>query len=229
MCQSDPETDRPTFGRTNVCPTELPAPTSEAGQPIAFSEIETEAWIKTLMHETYHILGLSSTSYSLYRDSETGEPLTARSAGVPSNPAASTEVEFSCQGTTVSRSVASTDTITFHQERGMTCTGATDLITQGMFSCVQRVIVPPSRDTARSFFGCTTLPGIELENQDTTSCVIHPSHTEARVQRTDLMNAVKLENRAISAVSLSVLDSSGWYKANYSAAAPMLYNRDFGF
>lgn len=229
FCQSDPATDRPTFGRANVCPAELPAPASGTGAQATWHQTDIDGWIKTLTHETFHVLGLSSTSYALYRDKETGEPLTPRSDDLPSRPADSQEIQYQCQGAERSFYVASTNTISLHSERGMDCTQFSQVITEGMFNCVQRVVVEPAQESAKSFFGCESIPGIELENQDTTPCVIHPSHTESRVARTDLMNAVKREHRDVTAVSLSVLDSSGWYTANYSALSPTLYNRDFGF
>lgn len=82
---------------------------------------------------------------------------------------------------------------------------------------------------ARTHFGCADLAGAELENQDTTPCALQGSHWEQRVFNGEVMTPFSTHTSFVSSVTLATLEDSGWYVANYSAAAMYTQGVDFAY
>lgn len=84
------------------------------------------------------------------------------------------------------------------------------------------------RSVARDIFGCESLSGAELENQPTSSGSCWGSHWEQRAFAHDFMAATTTHVARFSALTLAAFEDSGWYKANYSVAQPLLWGRRQG-
>lgn len=211
-CQRD-SIDRPIGGIIVFCTSRLP----ETANP---SAIDLENWIGTGIHEVFHVLGFSSGSWPLFRNPDLPDlpPRTPRNPVFSTSARSDYVVSMSCGTTT---SVAANTTIGYFAERGsQKCNPLTDIRNDGDPSrCTHRLVTPRAQEAARKLFGCDDLEGPELESQDTTSCVIQSSHWERRAFFSmDLMVPVDTHTETVSAATLAVLEDSGWYKANYSAA-----------
>ena len=223
-CQRDEQSDRPTVGVVNFCP----------GQ-ISLEAADERGQIYTAIHELHHALGFSSGSWNLFRDQPNGgTPRTARSTTFPSQvaPAFVERVLQDSSGTCTSfptgsagpgQSVVSVqtpdaNTITYFSERGIAeCTTVNQRLQNG--GCVARMVTSEATARARDFFGCATLQGVELENQRTSSaCAVAGSHLEQRVFLQNFMAPVTSHHSIITPVEMGVMQDSGWYIANYSAA-----------
>ena len=66
---------------------------------------------------------------------------------------------------------------------------------------------------ARKHFGCSSLEGVELENQGGKGS--EGSHWESRIMLSDYMISTDYEDKVLSDISLAVFEDSGWYKVNY--------------
>jgi len=67
--------------------------------------------------------------------------------------------------------------------------------------------------TAKSHFGCTSITGMELENQGGSGTA--GAHWEMRTMLGDFMIGESYEENVISEISLAFYEDSGWYKVNY--------------
>jgi leishmanolysin len=87
--------------------------------------------------------------------------------------------------------------------------------------------VPFLTNRLRSYFGCSSLPGLYLEdngNPDLTAV----SHLERRFFLLDFMTSGALDGSRITDVSLGVLEASGWYSVNYNYAEPNYFGEGQG-
>ena len=220
-CQEDPATDRPTWGRINFCPLMLDP---SAG---AF-----KSQLYTALHEMAHVMAFSSSNFKNFRwPNNTAR--TPRDAWGNPDPATFGIAIAGC-GT---QTVAAKNTIDYATERGMACawsgaTAATSNIPFGntgkqAYDCVARIVTPRVAEAAQAFFGCPSLAGAELENQDTTSCFIQGSHWESRMFATELMSPFSTANAKLSPLTLAVFEDSSWYGVNWTAADGWRYG-DWG-
>ena len=86
---------------------------------------------------------------------------------------------------------------------------------------------PKLIETAKKYFKCDSIDGIELENQggEGTSS----SHWEARILLGDYMNGnIYTIEQVISEFTLALLEDSGWYKINYYTGGLMRYGKNKG-
>eukprot|EP00966_Prymnesium_polylepis_P202690 4695866-Prymnesium_polylepis.1 len=67
--------------------------------------------------------------------------------------------------------------------------------------------------------------GAELENQPTSGGGCWGSHWEQRLMANEVMAAVTSHSAVYSALTLAALEDSGWYRANYTMAEPLLWGR----
>jgi leishmanolysin-like peptidase len=204
--------DRPIWGRVNFCPSHLNS-----------SAAQWASQLSTAVHELNHALGFSSTSWPLWRLADGVTPRTPRDA-TTGLPGSAYKVTGSC-GTTAT--VAAPGTIAYYPQRGMTGSWAPTDATAASASTVTwsapgnsvaQFVTPAAAKAAQAYFGCPTLAGPELENQDTTSCFVQGSHWEGRVLRAELMCTTSSTSAKVSAITLGVHEDSGWYTANYAAA-----------
>ena len=66
---------------------------------------------------------------------------------------------------------------------------------------------------ASQHFGCSSLKGVELENQGGEGSI--GSHWESRVMLGDYMISMDFAENVISDISLALFEDSGWYEVNY--------------
>ena len=86
---------------------------------------------------------------------------------------------------------------------------------------------PKVIETARKYFNCSYLNGVELEDQGGAGSA--GSHWEQRILLGDYMGAVIYqEEMAISEITLALLEDTGWYKANYYTGGLMRFGKNKG-
>ncbi len=72
---------------------------------------------------------------------------------------------------------------------------------------------PSVLTAAREHFGCETITGVEIENEDDSG-----SHWEKIFLYNELMTSTTLPNAALSKFTLALLQDTGWYQVNTSNA-----------
>jgi len=178
--------------------------------PAALSDTadDFDGQLATAVHELLHAMGFSSGSWPLFRNAD-GTPKTPREAdGLPSyGPVTCTD------GTTGNDFAVDASTLAVSTQRGTT---------------VMELVTPKVASVARDVFGCTTLTGAPLENQPTSSGSCRGSHWEQRLLMSELMASTTSHVSIYSALTLALLEDSGWYTANYSMAHPLLWGRGKG-
>eukprot|EP00435_Cladocopium_sp_Y103_P040872 s818_g11.t1 len=229
--------DRPIFGTINFCPSKLVTD-------------DINMLVSTAIHELAHVLVFSNTHFQNFRYSN-GSPIIPRLAQDETR--FQDEVIYTCSSSGYQWNVAtgnlryvdiSPTIVNSFSERGYDCQcpiGKTD-IAAGCFypsppflqvpSCVVRMTTPTVLAEVRNFFDCPTLEGAELENQEGNGCSIIGSHWEQRVFAGEIMSPVSTErlvNTYVSRVSLAVFQDSGWYRANMSAADPLVKGVHWGY
>lgn len=191
--------DRPTLGFVNFCPGSLSA-----------AAAEWESQLTTAMHETLHALGFVSASWAYFREDDGTTPRTPRDeSGEPVTQASYTCVDGS---TWTQLRAPSANTVVIDFERGMR---------------VNRLVTPRVVSVVRDIFGCASLTGAELENQP-TSASCFGSHWEQRLFTNEVMASTESHAAILSPLTLAALEDSGWYRANYSMAEPLLWGRNEG-
>jgi len=80
---------------------------------------------------------------------------------------------------------------------------------------IKRTLIqtPKVLSVASQHFGCSSITGIELENQGGEGSA--GSHWEARVMLGDYMISTDYPEIVISDISLALFEDSGWYQVNY--------------
>ena len=86
---------------------------------------------------------------------------------------------------------------------------------------------PTVLDKARKYYGCPSLSGLELEDQDENESP--SSHWEARILLGEYMNLEQYEPEVvISDFTLALLEDSKWYKVNYYTGGLMRFGKNKG-
>lgn len=88
------------------------------------------------------------------------------------------------------------------------------------------IVTPKVVQAARKHYNCSTLQGVELENQggEGTSGV----HWESRLMLGDLMISENYEEITLSEMTLALFEDSGWYKVNYYTGGLFRYGKNEG-
>ena len=83
-------------------------------------------------------------------------------------------------------------------------------------------------ETAKKYFNCDYITGVELDNKGLVNGV--SSHWEPRILLGDYMSSfgIEYEEQAISEITLSLMEDSGWYKANYYTGGLMRFGKNKG-
>ena len=83
-------------------------------------------------------------------------------------------------------------------------------------------------ETAKKYFGCDKITGVELDNKGLING--DSTHWEPRILLGDYMTSfgIEYEEQAISEITLSLLEDSGWYKANYYTGGLMRFGKNKG-
>ena len=83
-------------------------------------------------------------------------------------------------------------------------------------------------ETAKKYFNCDKITGVELDNKGIINGV--STHWEPRILLGDYMSSfgIEYEEQAISEITLSLIEDSGWYKANYYTGGLMRFGKNKG-
>jgi leishmanolysin-like peptidase len=159
-------------------------------------------------HELFHAIAFSSSLFPFWRDSN-GEPRTQRDDdGLPPiDP--KTNMHITGPSTVTTVNYTDWRTITGPRTHPVTV-----LITEAVLR------------EGRDHFACGGLVGVELENQGGEGTALQ--HWEKRMLGNEAMTGVFDFNPVFSRLTLAVLEDSGWYTVNYSAAEPLLWGRGRG-
>jgi len=91
---------------------------------------------------------------------------------------------------------------------------------------VKIIKTPKVVETAKKYFGCSTLQGVELEDNGGEGTA--GSHWEARIMYSDFMIGRTILENVLSEISLALLEDSGWYKVNYYTGGFFRYGKGKG-
>ncbi|XP_041983428.1 leishmanolysin-like peptidase isoform X2 [Aricia agestis] len=197
-CQQEAALDRPVAGHANFCPGELS--TRSRDLPSVLS---------TVKHEMLHALGFSVSLFGFYRD-ENGEPLTERRPDT-GNPPLDEELQIHKWSSRVVRNVTRRDWMI----RGG--------VTQRTF---HMIVTPRVVKEVREHFNCSSLEGAELEDQGGDGTAF--THWEKRLFENEAMTGTHTQNSVFSRITLAMMEDTGWYRADYSQAAPLAWGKGLG-
>ncbi|KAL7520032.1 hypothetical protein ACHAWX_004783 [Stephanocyclus meneghinianus] len=191
-CQHD-QMDRPTVGYFGIC--------FEMIDPSDRSSKTHQRRLLTIAHEFTHILGMNSYDFPYFYDHTTRRPRTARdSYGKP--PAANL---LCVDGTFAYSEVPSEDTLR--------------KVTTSNGYIAYEMVTKTVRNVVRNHFDCQTLGGARLENQPTGAGDCFGSHWDHRLFNNEYMAAVYTgASQYVTALTLALLEDSGWYMPNYAVA-----------
>jgi leishmanolysin len=86
--------------------------------------------------------------------------------------------------------------------------------------------VAPLTERLRNFYGCSTIPGLLLENNGGSGTV--GAHFERKLFPYEAMSSGGINGRRVSEFSLALLEGSGWYAPDYSYAEPYFFGKGQG-
>jgi hypothetical protein len=92
---------------------------------------------------------------------------------------------------------------------------------------VTLVVLPKVLDIAKRHFGCDTMDGVELEDQGSAGTM--SSHWEKRILNDEYMTATSHYLPKKTALTLAMLEASGWYRVNYAVAENQVSSDDEDF
>jgi hypothetical protein len=194
--------DRPIAGSINFCLDKV-----EVGSDGSYTEAVVDDNVDVAIHEAAHVLGMSSNSYRLYWDPETGTPRTPRPF--------STSSVTCVNGETRNLVMPSENTMKFF-----------------VASNGQRyasIVTPKVRAVARNQFDCQSLAGAQLENQPTGSTSCTGDHWDERLFYPEAISGViSPTTNILSPLTLALFEDSGWYKANYTQATLLPWGHGAG-
>ena len=109
-----------------------------------------------------------------------------------------------------------------------TFVGVTNPMTDKKVNGVDRKFLstPKVVETAKKYFGCSSLTGVELENQGGEGTAL--GHWESRIMLGDYMIGADYGETVISEITLAVFEDSGWYKVNYYTGGLFRYGKNKG-
>ena len=200
----DEDTDRPTLGYINFCPSSFDAKTrSEIDSQVLLKPMVIGGYIATVIHEMSHILAFSSGLYALWRD-ENNAPRTPRNLnGSPS------------QTNSMGMFVPSTTTLQKFTERGYD---------------MYKLVTPALKAAAQAQFGCVSLNGVELQSSDTNPNDQYGSHLAKRVFMNEYMTATLdfTVQATFGEIGMALMKDSGWYRIDERWALGSAWGKNKG-
>ncbi|XP_064392277.1 leishmanolysin-like peptidase [Halichondria panicea] len=189
--------DRPIAGNINFCPLGV---TGNAADFI----------LELAKHETAHALAFASSLFAFWRD-DNGNPRTPRNSnGLPMNFNVA-ERYYMPSPSTIQFDVTYPDW---------------DTINGVINHSVIHMVTPAVLREARAHFNCSSLAGMELENQGAAGTIV--SHWEKRIMGNEAMTGELTFNPVFSRISLAAFEDSGWYDVNYTMAQDLLWGKGSG-
>jgi len=113
----------------------------------------------------------------------------------------------------------------FRQPDGSLYSSYTTTVTERGHT-VTLLTFPKALERARTAFGCSTMQGIELENQGAVGT--SGSHWEKRLMANDFMVGTIIIDMLYSDVTLALFEDSGWYTVNYDYTTPTTWGHGKG-
>lgn len=185
----------------------------------------TENWLEqhsTGVHEIMHAMGFSGSRFAYFWDHVTGQPRTPRASPTDTYPSGRPSVadqsDAGAAGNTMSyygatiRKPAIT-TLSSFTERGGT---------------VWKITTPTATDKARSHFACSTLNGVELEDEGGPGT--EGSHWQQRIFMNEVMCGMGIDslNPVMSDITLGFFHDTGWYVPDYAYAGRLAWGQNAG-
>ncbi|KRZ74122.1 Leishmanolysin-like peptidase [Trichinella papuae] len=197
-CQMESILNRPIAGYMNICP-----------HAVSAEEKDHEALFSTMKHEILHALGFSAALFAYFRDDQ-GRPLTPRNEfGTPA--IFNNKFGFYQPSEAVVKTVVRSDW----------------LVRSGVVNhTVHLLVTPRVKLEVQRHFNCSQLEGAELENQGTVGTVF--GHWEKRLFENEAMTGTHTQNPVYSRLTLALMEDTGWYRANYSAAESLNWGSNLG-
>ena len=239
-CRQDPQTDRPIAGSIQMCPVFAKKATKKDGT--AKSDFDRDEDFHTALHEILHIMGFSDALWPFFRD-DAGQPVTPRcganylslppaaaAAGIKSGGAATSTYAASDFCCTIIHGNGEPPARCLYESMGWSYQTSDKIIaTKPKTSALDttgtaRTLLKTPRllARAREHFGCPTLEGVDVEDDGGSGSA--GSHWDKRKMMNEFMSAAPSGNRNVkSEFTLALLEDSGWYKADYTKAEPMLW------
>jgi len=200
ICGVD-STDRPVLGVVNFC-----LDTIDLEEDGTILQQEVAEINDVILHEMGHVMGVSASFLTFFRNSTTGLPLTPR-------PLEKTVAKCVNGGPDQEINIPSTNTLQYKEESVLLANN--EEIQRGYYE----VVLPTVRQVVRNQFACQSLTGARMENTPTTPSDCIGSHFDERFFFSDLMSAFYDENGAyFSPLILALLQDSGFYKVNFDYA-----------
>ncbi|CAK9304546.1 unnamed protein product [Gordionus sp. m RMFG-2023] len=198
-CQLEDSMDRPIAGYINLCPDLL-----GSGTPSHVISV----FLPTIKHEFLHALGFSVSLYAFYRDQD-GRPLSPRLAN--GDPVYDNKMNLYKWSDKIIRPVIRNDW----------------QVASGNISRVFNMMITPNvLREARSHFNCSTLKGVELENQGNYGTAM--THWEKRILENEAMTGTHTQDTVFSRITLALMEDTGWYLVNYSMAEDLAWGKNLG-
>lgn len=88
------------------------------------------------------------------------------------------------------------------------------------------MITPKVKSYAKKHYGCESATGIALEDEGTSGTI--GSHWDRALVGHEMMTGTQIIDSRYSALTLSLLEDSGWYKADYSQADTLNWGKNKG-
>jgi len=85
------------------------------------------------------------------------------------------------------------------------------------------IITPRVVEATRIHYGCSTIEGLELEDDGGSGTV--GSHWEERIMSGEVMNGMDTKEAALSEMTLALLEDSGWYKTKKFTGGLFMFGR----
>ena len=237
-CRFD-DCGRPVLAAVNICPREVDFSSPQA----------TAKFYGTIHHELTHALGFTTSSFSKFRnpDGTSRIPTISKPIFYTCNfeggkPKVRWDVHAFTPGARAFRFLTGVVTELKERSVGSRCTCPTDpnreytatdiescLMTKN--ECIFAVTTPKVVEKSKEHFGCDSVSGAELENQEAAySCTIYDSHWKGSMFGWELMNQLASDDIAyISSVTLALLEDSGWYRINYDMATSLVPGSLLGY
>ena len=89
-----------------------------------------------------------------------------------------------------------------------------------------KICTPKVVQAAQKHFNCSSISGIELENQGSNGTI--GAHWEARIMLGDYMIAIDYPEIVLSDITLSLFEDSGWYSVNYYTGGLFRFGKNMG-
>mmetsp|Transcript_30115 Transcript_30115/g.36798 ORF Transcript_30115/g.36798 Transcript_30115/m.36798 type:complete len:893 (+) Transcript_30115:96-2774(+) len=212
-CSLDDTFDRPIAGLVSFCreslDTVLGDGDGEDGRTAVERSRAIDSYVEVAVHELGHVLGFSATLLPYFRNMYTGEALTARPLLAESVECVDgkTRMVVKPSSLVLQKSIYERGDDDKEKEEGRRSVTNFEIVTP----TVQRVV--------RNQFNCERLEGARLENQPTNALSCFGSHWDERLFFTEMMGPIySLSRNVLSALSLALLQDSGWYVANFTDA-----------